>query len=49
MNSRYKMYLQIPKGCEEIHHEVELGVVIGQRGSRGARAPEEFWLENSMG
>ena len=24
---------QIPQGCEEIHHEVELGVVIGQRGS----------------
>jgi len=25
---------QIPLGCDEIHHELELGVVIGQKGSR---------------
>ncbi|CAG7820335.1 unnamed protein product [Allacma fusca] len=25
--------IKIPKGCSSLHHEVELGVVIGQRGS----------------
>lgn len=25
--------LQIPSGCDEMHHEVELGVVIGKMGS----------------
>lgn len=25
--------IKIPKGCKELHHEVELGVVIGKEGS----------------
>ena len=24
---------QIPKGCASLHHEIELGIVIGEKGS----------------
>lgn len=27
-------YFRIPKDCSEVHHEVELGVVIGRKGSQ---------------
>ena len=32
----YALCAQVPRQCEELHHEVELGVVIGKRCSRVA-------------
>ena len=34
-NKMFNMFnFQIPLGCTEVHHEIELGVVIGSRISR---------------
>jgi len=30
--------IRIPKGCKSLHHEIELGVVIGQRGTNISEA-----------
>lgn len=33
-NVQLRALFQIPKGCSSLHHEVELGVVIGHAGSQ---------------
>lgn len=32
-NANLLSFLQIPKGCSSLHHEIELGIVIGQKGT----------------